>query len=192
MKGPSCRPSQRSAEAEGSLTLGTQGRAGSSPDDDGTSRHYQTIRVRQARREGVRKQKPVVEPPQVQNRLQPGGYGPDCSARVRANTARPTPSPVKRVGKEAFGESLRRTHGEAAGEKLGASPVERSPVNVGTTSGSPSPPINLIGDGQARRQPIALGWGGVLVVVGGQESWLQGEGGQRVRSSGFGRSEGRR
>ena len=54
MKGPSCGPSQRSAEAEGSLILETQGRVGSSPDNDGASRHYQTARVRQARREGVR------------------------------------------------------------------------------------------------------------------------------------------
>jgi len=90
------------------------------------------------------------------------------------------------------GESLRRTHGDAAGEKLGASPVERSSVNVGTTSGSPSPSIVQIDGGQARCQPIVLRWGGVLVVVGDQESWPQGEGGQRVRSSGIGMSGGRR
>jgi hypothetical protein len=89
------------------------------------------------------------------------------------------------------GEGLRRTHGEAAGEKLGASPVKRSAVNAGTTSGPPSPSIVQIDDGQARRQPIILRWGGVLVVVGGQESWPQGEGGQRVRSSGTGMSGGR-
>lgn len=34
---------------------------GSSPDNDGTGRHYQTVRVRQARRDGVR-EKPVVRP----------------------------------------------------------------------------------------------------------------------------------
>ena len=86
------------------------------------------------------------------------------------------------------GECLRRTHGDAAGEKLGASPVERSTVNVGTTSGSPFPSIRSIEDGQVRRRPMAPRWGGVLVVVGGQESWLQGEGGQRICSSGSGRS----
>jgi hypothetical protein len=67
----------------------------------------------------------------------------------------------------------------------------RSAVNAGTTSGPPFPSIVQIEDGQARRQPIALGWGGVLVVVGGQESWPQGEG-QRVRSSGTGMSGSRR
>jgi hypothetical protein len=36
-----------------------RGRAVSSPDNDGTGRHCQTIRVRQARREGVREE-PVV------------------------------------------------------------------------------------------------------------------------------------
>src|SRR6266540_3239429 len=86
------------------------------------------------------------------------------------------------------GKGLRRTHGDAAGEKLGASPVERSTVNAGTTSGPPSQSIVQIEGGQARRQPIALRWGGVLVVVGGQESWPQGEGGQRVRSRGTGMS----
>ena len=47
--------SQQVGEAEGSLILETQGRAGSSPDNDGTGRHYQTARVRQARRKGATK-----------------------------------------------------------------------------------------------------------------------------------------
>ena len=57
------------------------------------------------------------------------------------------------------GERLRRTHGDAAGEELGASPVERSAANVGTIFGSPFPPASQAGDGQARRQPIARRWG---------------------------------
>jgi len=36
-------------------------------------------------------------------------------------------------------ECLRRTRGKAAGEELGTTPVDRSAVNVGTISGSPSP-----------------------------------------------------
>ena len=39
--------------------MGTHGWGGSSPDNAGTGRHCQTVRVRQARREGVR-QEPVV------------------------------------------------------------------------------------------------------------------------------------
>jgi transposase len=62
-------------------------------------------------------QKPVVEPPQVQNRLQPGGYGPDRSAR--SGEARPGDSDVGEQGRlGGHGESLRGRRGEAAGEKL--------------------------------------------------------------------------
>lgn len=45
--------SQQDGEAGGSLTLEVQGRVGSSLDNAGTGRHCQTVRVRQARREGV-------------------------------------------------------------------------------------------------------------------------------------------
>ncbi len=73
----------------------------SSPDNDGTGRYCQTARVRQARREGVRVQKPVVEPPQGQNRLQSGGCGP-VAAHAWAKSARVTPKPVNRAGGEAM------------------------------------------------------------------------------------------
>lgn len=84
------------------------------------------------------------------------------------------------------GEGLRRTHGDAAGEKLGASSVKRSAVNVGTTPGLPNILAIQVGNGQARRQLIVLGWGGVLVVVRAWESHVHGEGEQRVRSYGTG------
>ena len=45
--------SQQAGEAGGSLTLEVQGRAGSSLDNAGTVWNRQTVRVRQARREGV-------------------------------------------------------------------------------------------------------------------------------------------
>ena len=54
--GSGARPvglSQQVGEAGGSLTLEVQGRAGSSLDNAGTVRNRQTVRVRQARREGV-------------------------------------------------------------------------------------------------------------------------------------------
>jgi hypothetical protein len=41
-------------EAEDSLISGTGGRGNSSPDNDGTGQHGQVVRVRQARRKGVR------------------------------------------------------------------------------------------------------------------------------------------
>jgi len=89
-------------------------------------------------------------------------------------------------------ESLRRTRGETAGEKLDTAPVNRSVVNVGTILKSPSRMVIPTSDGQARRQPMASGWGGALAVVRGRESRPHGEGGQQVRSRGTGISEGRR
>jgi hypothetical protein len=44
--------------------LGDARKGGSSLDNAGAGWHYQTARVRQARRRGVRVQEPVVEPPQ--------------------------------------------------------------------------------------------------------------------------------
>jgi hypothetical protein len=130
-------------------------------------------------------QKPVVEPPQVQNRLQLGGYGSGSSARPGEICLDDSKGgELCRYG--GHGESLRRTHGDAAGEKLGASSAERSAVNVGTTLGLPYILAIQAGNGQARRQLIALGWGGVLVVVRAWESHVHGEGEQRVRSYGTG------
>ena len=59
---------------------GDAGEGGSSPDNAGTGRHRQTVRVRQARREGVRRVNQRLNPLKGR-RLQPGGYGPGSSAR---------------------------------------------------------------------------------------------------------------
>jgi len=56
MKGPASGLSQQAGEAEGSLILEVQGRVGSSPDNDEAGRHSQTVRARQAKREGVREE----------------------------------------------------------------------------------------------------------------------------------------
>ena len=53
VQGPTAGLSQQVGVAEGSPWLEVQQRAGSSPDNDGTGRHHQTARVRQARRRGV-------------------------------------------------------------------------------------------------------------------------------------------
>lgn len=55
-------------------------------------------------------------------------------APVRAATSKP----AKTVGGKAIRECLRRTYGEAAGEKLGAAPVDRHTVNMGTVADRPS------------------------------------------------------
>jgi hypothetical protein len=81
MKEPTPGLSQQVGEAEGSLTVGANGKVGAALDKDGTGRDCQTAWVRQARWEGARMQEPVVEPPQAMNQLKPGGYGLGGSAR---------------------------------------------------------------------------------------------------------------
>ncbi len=81
---------------------------------------------------------------------------------------------------------------EAVAAKLGVDPVDRHMVNVGTISGLPTPASSQLVDGQAHRQPMALGWDGGSVVVRGRESRSHGEGTQRVRNSSFGMPGGRR
>src|SRR5829696_130951 len=87
-----------------------------------------------------------------------------------------TPASVFRGRRGGHEEGLRRTRGEAAGEKLGAAPVDRSAMNVGTILGLPA------WCGQARCRLLALGWGGAFVVVRGRESRPHGEGRQRICS----------
>ena len=183
------RLSQQPAEAESSPAREATVPDGSSSDNDGTVRHHQTDRVRQARRKGVRMQEPAVEPPQERDRLEPGGSGPGSSARpLRRATLT-----IGRDGRSRGpGECLRRNRGEAAGEKLGTNPVERLMVNVGTASRSPSRPVILTGRGKAGRRLMAWWWGGGSVVVRGRESRSHGEGTQRVRRPGTGMPGGRR
>jgi hypothetical protein len=96
--------------------------------------------------------------------------------------------PERRLSEKACGVS----DSEAAAAKLGADPIDRHMVNVGTVPGSPSPPPDQGGGGQAHRQLTARGWRGGPVVVGGRESRPHGEGAQRVRSEVAGRPGGRR
>jgi len=134
-------------------------------------------------------QEPVVEPPQVCDRLEPGGSGPGSSAHPSLMGD----SHVECDGRPGgHGEGLRRSRGEAAGEELGTYPVERLMVNVGTTARSPYLLANQVGSGKACRQLMAWQWGGGSVVVRAQESCVHGEGTQRVRRFGHGMPGGHR
>lgn len=93
---------------------------------------------------------------------------------------------------EGHGEGLRRIRGEAAGEKLGADPVNRHTLNMGTISVSPTPPLYQSGGGQARCRLLAPRWGGGSVLVRGWESQPHGEGTQPDRRCGAGMPGGRR
>jgi len=78
------------------------------------------------------------------------------------------------------GECLRRSRGEAAGEKLGAHPTKRCVGNMRTIPVLPTAATNQVVAGQVHRRLIAPGWGGGSVVVRGRESRPHGEGTQRV------------
>ena len=115
-----------------------------------------------------------------------------AAVRVELIHGKTTPKPAIDVGGEAIGESLRRTRGEAAGAELGADPIDRHMVNVGTVAESPSPASSQLVGGQARCQLMAPGRGGGSVVVRGRESRSHGEGTQRVSSVVAGMPGGRR
>ena len=191
MEGPAFGLSQQPIEAGGSLTLGAQGRVGAASTTPGRVRTARWPRVRQARRRGVRMQEPVVEPPEGVSRLEPGGCGPVGSARPSMCTRTGDFGSVVDDRGGGHGEGLRRSRGEAAGEKLGADTVDRSIVNVGTASGRPSAPSGQGGAGKARCQLTARWWDGALVVVRGRESRPHGEGGQQLRKRRVGTSGGR-
>lgn len=117
-----------------------------------------------------------MEPPQVRNRL-PNLVDMGRTA-VHAWACGLGDSEAGQVGRwGGHEECLRRTHGEAAGEQLGTSPVDRSVGERGNHPGSPFAPSFQGGVGQARRQLMVSGWDGVPVVVRAWESHVHGEGG---------------
>jgi hypothetical protein len=93
---------------------------------------------------------------------------------------------------EGHGEGLRRIRGEAAGEKLGATPVNRHTLNMGTISASPSPLLIQSGGGQVRCRLLVPRWDGGSVLVRGWESQPHGEGTQQDRGADAGMPGGRR
>jgi len=93
---------------------------------------------------------------------------------------------------EGHGEGLRRIRGEAAGEKLGATPVNRHTLNMGTISASPSPLLIQSGGGQVRCRLLVPRWDGGSVLVRGWESQPHGEGTQQDRRADAGMPGGRR
>jgi hypothetical protein len=113
-------PSQRVAEAGGSLALEAQGLDGSSPDNDEAGRYCQTVRAWQVRREGAAKANQWLNPLKrgIGSNLADVGRGavPACPVGWA------TPAPEFRAWRGGHEEGLRRTCGEAAGEKLGATP----------------------------------------------------------------------
>src|SRR5215831_11369778 len=148
-------------------------------------------RARQARREGVSRSEPAVEPPQADPPAQTWRIWAGQPCASSSNTEATTWSPVATDNSEALGKCLRRTQRKAAGEELGPAPVNRCVVNVGTAIEPPSRRSGGTSERHDRRRPMARQRDGALVVVRGRESRPQGEGGQRVRSEESGTLGGR-
>ncbi len=181
--------SQQAGEAGDSLTLEVQGRAGSSLDNAGTVRNRQTVRVRQARREGVTRVNQWLNPLKCGTGSNLTDVG-RAAARADHRYGKATPSTAIDAGRGGHGEGLRRSRGKAAGAKLGTSLVNRDMVNAGTVRVRPS----VSRPGWRRAGPPSTdvhGRGGAGVVVRGRESRLHGEGRQQVRSLGAARPGGR-
>ena len=108
-------PARRSGsdEAGGSPNPGTWARVASGPDNAGTDQHRQMVRVRQARRTGVRKEPASERSSRVRPARHLAAMG-WAATRIRAS-ARRTPRPIAWVGRGGHGEGLRRTRGEVAG-----------------------------------------------------------------------------
>ena len=101
------------------------GLSGSSLDNDETDQHCQMVRARQARREGVSRSEPVVKPPQARPPTQIWwiGVGQPCVQLSSCEGCNSRAVELRRRG--GSGKELRRTQSEAAGEKLGPTPVDR-------------------------------------------------------------------
>ncbi len=119
--------------------------------------------------------------PQVTQRLEPGGSGPQSSAHPY-EVGRGTPW----SGHVADGEATVNACGVAVamlqGHSWAPTPSKGSEVNVGTIPVAPSPASGPLVGGKARRRLTPPGWGGGPVVVRGRESRPHGEGVQRVGS----------
>lgn len=189
MKGPAAELSQQLGEAEGSRTLEAQAMAGAALGAVGPRRNCQTSRVRWRDGKVQHEVNQWWNPLKHRTGSKPGGSGPGSSLWSVIALTRSLRSRAASQGLGDRDESLRRSRGRAAGEKLGTVPVNRFVVNVGTVRHSPFLPQ---GSGQARRRSMGVGWGGDPVVVRGRESRSHGEGGQRVRSCGTGMAGGRR
>jgi hypothetical protein len=183
--------SQQSGEAGGSLIQEVLGRVGSSPDNDGTGRYCQTVRVRLARQRGVTRVNQRVNPLKrgTGSNLVDGGR---AAVGVDLSHGETTPKPASDAGGEATVNVCGVAVGEAVAAKLGVDPADRCMVNVGTVAGLPFPASRLLVGGQAHRRLRTPQRDGGSVVVRARESRVHGEGTQPVRSADAGMPGGRR
>jgi hypothetical protein len=157
---------------EAALPVGMDWLGGSSLDNDGTSWHCQTGRVRLAKREGVtrvnqRQEAPKDDPPALTWRIWAG--------LRRAPTSWGTPWPVDVAGREAARKYCGVRAAMPRGHSWAPNSLNGFAVNMGTIPVAP----RLLG--KVRRRPTLPEWGGGPVVVRGRESRPHGEGVQQSR-----------
>ena len=177
-------------EAGGSLTPEARGKAGAAATKARRAGTTRRLSARSARRKGV------TEVNQWLNPLKRDTGSNLVDGRGAARTARA-------VGERELRSRLNAAGGEAArkvcgvlvamlqGEELGADPVDRDVVNVGTVPASPSPASSGAG-GQARCRLMTPGRDGGSVVVRAGESPVHSEGTQQAGRAVAGMPGGRR
>jgi hypothetical protein len=138
------------AEAEGSPKRGTPSKVGAALTTPGRVSTVRWPRVRQARQDGVTKVNQCSNAPQDVRQLESDGSGLVSSAQSHREVGR-TRRSVWFAGRGGHGEGLRRNRGDAAGAKLGTSPVERSAHERGNHPSAPS-------------RSTSVGWAGRLVA----------------------------
>ena len=135
--GPHLRAVAAVRRSGGQPDPGDAGSGGSSPVKAGTGQHRQMAGVRRARQRGVTQVNQWLNPRNSRTGSKSGGSGPGSSARLPWLWWLATPSAMDQVGRGGREESLRRTRGDAAGAQLGAHPVKRFTVNMGTAIALP-------------------------------------------------------
>lgn len=188
MKGPTCGPSQRVAEAGGSLTLEAQARAGAAPTKSG--RAGTARRLGSGERDG-KVQRAVNRWWNPLQRYTGSNLADLGRTAAHARFGWRLPDGVKTAGREAMGKGCGVPMARLQGKSRAPHPSTGCVVNVGTVPVSPSL-SDRAESGQARCRLMAPEWGGAPVVVRGRESRPHGDGGQRVRSVGSGTPGGRR
>ena len=135
MQGPTCGLSQQAAEAEGSLNPGTGGTAGAALTTPGWASTARWFRSGKQDGEAYECRNQWWNPLKSVDRLEPGGSGPgwQCDGTPYNRGDR-----LRRMSPGATVKCCGVAVDRPAGEKLDAHPVNRSVVNVGTVSGSPT------------------------------------------------------
>jgi hypothetical protein len=185
---PGCRSSL--VEAEGSLTPEARVRAEAALTKARRAGTTRRPSARSARRKGVTEVNQWLNPLKSDAGSNLVDVGRSAAHAARAVGGRGLRSRPNAAGGEAARKACGVLVAMLQGEELGADPVDRDVVNVGTVPVPPSLPPSG-GGGQARCRLIVPGWGGGSVVVRGRESRPHGEGTQRASRAVAGRSGGR-